>query len=314
MSDDKKTDAITWEVDGETLGLSVCHVVAGTYRRAAPADLAAAGYVPASQLAEATAKLEAAEHDLLDIAESARSDWTSRTEAGGKAMTRVSLLLDERAVLLDKLEAAEGRVLELEEAGKNLNVHLRQNAVIGLNTTADLLLRKMLPAPEAAKPVESQTSPLPVTQGPRRWCPKCQHLLSQHDESGCKCCECGGYIEQTEPASPPSQAAEALANCECLPGWKALNPGEHNPRCPLHPSAVEGYYGQLQPPRADKPDVLTVQARRGGFINPQNAREAHTRALKALEDRGDVALAAAWLCDAVRLLADELERAQKGEQ
>lgn len=40
------------------------------------------------------------ECELLDIAESTRGDWTSRTEAGGKAMLRVS-------ALLDRLEALE---------------------------------------------------------------------------------------------------------------------------------------------------------------------------------------------------------------
>ncbi len=40
---------------------------------------------------------------------------------------------------------------------------------------------------------------------------------------------------------------------------------------------------------------------RGKFINPQNASEAHARAVEALE-AGNVSQSVAWLCDAVRML------------
>jgi hypothetical protein len=46
---------------------------------------------------------------------------------------------------------------------------------------------------------------------------------------------------------------------------------------------------------------LNMSRARGEFINPQNAREAHARAVEAL-DAGNPEQAVAWLCDAVRLL------------
>lgn len=47
-----------------------------------------------AKLGEAERRSEALEHDLLDIAESTRGDWTSRTQEGGRAMLRVSALMD----------------------------------------------------------------------------------------------------------------------------------------------------------------------------------------------------------------------------
>lgn len=69
-----------------------------------------------SELEEVRLKLEQARYDLLDISEHSRSDWTSRTEAGGKAMLKVSALLDTLTTERARAEEAR-RQLALARAG-----------------------------------------------------------------------------------------------------------------------------------------------------------------------------------------------------
>jgi len=133
-------------------GLFRCKLVAKPLQElaapsdATPVDLLAAGFTPTAEAARVLNELQQAherelsalraqrdaweqhakrfeqrmkdlEHDLLDIAEHTRGDWTSRTEQGGKAMVRVSALLDDLSEVTtgETAVVAAGKQTEGEE-------------------------------------------------------------------------------------------------------------------------------------------------------------------------------------------------------
>lgn len=121
MSDDKKTEAITFEWFGQKHVLFY-QSTSGTgrpYTLATPADLAAAGYVPASQLAEVTSQLDTCAH-LLEVEKREHEETRGYRQHAESLLTEATAKLDQwktRAEIEDQSRAAwADRAQSLETA------------------------------------------------------------------------------------------------------------------------------------------------------------------------------------------------------
>lgn len=219
MSDDKKTERITWPRGFVTYVLPV-HARGAQLPDcdATNADLAAAGCVPASKLAEVTAKLEAAEKEQRFLTGRLAAANTRINELWGVRYEDTSRLQN----VSTKLVAAEWRVRELEgeheramaaaartigylqEGIANIADGFDQNDKPGIASQ----LRQFLPhdavssvATEGAKPAE----PVERCRGESL---KGRCVLATGHLSACRFDFADVRPAAAEPASPPSPAPQ----------------------------------------------------------------------------------------------------------